>query len=101
MAVDLGRRKIPTMRGLESLVGKIFARARGKKLGGSDIASRIDVELDRHADGAADGCASFPGHIGHDFIEHFALRDDASGRLCGNVGANRSRCRRGFDRRSG
>ena len=101
MAVDLGRGKIPPMRGLDSLVGKIFARAMGKKLGGSDIASRIDVELDRHTDRAADGCASFLGHIGHDFIEHFALRDDAGERLCGNVSANRSRGRRGFDRRCG
>ena len=55
MAVDLGGREIPAVRGLQGLVGKIFARAGGREFGGRNIACRIDMELDGYPDGSADG----------------------------------------------
>ena len=55
VAVDLGGREIPAVRGLQGLVSEIFAGAGGKDFRGGNIARRIDMELDRYADGAADG----------------------------------------------
>ena len=59
VAVYLGGGKVPTMRGLQRLVGKISAGAGGEKFGGSDVAGGVDMELDGNVNGAADGGARF------------------------------------------
>jgi hypothetical protein len=57
VAIDLGGCKVPTMRGLQRLVGEISARAGGEEFGGSDVAGGVDMELDGNVNGAADGGA--------------------------------------------
>ena len=59
VAVDLGGCKVPTMRGLQRLVGKISAGAGGEKFGGCDVAGGVDMELDGNVNGAADGGPRF------------------------------------------
>jgi len=59
VAVDLGGGKVPTMRGLQRLVGEISARAGGEEFGGGDVAGGVDMELDGNVNGAADGGARF------------------------------------------
>ena len=59
VAVDLGGSKVPTMRGLQGLVGEISAGAGGEEFGGSDVASSVDMELHCDVNGAADGGARF------------------------------------------
>ncbi len=79
MAIHLGWGKVPAVRGLQRLIGKISTGAGGKEFGGSNVACRINVELYGYSDGAADGGASPGRDIRHDLIEHFALRDGAGG----------------------
>ena len=55
----LGWGEIPTMRGLQRLVGKISAGAGGEKFSGGDVAGGVDMELDGNVNGAADGGARF------------------------------------------
>jgi hypothetical protein len=59
VAVDLGRCKVPTMRGLQGLIGKISAGAGGEKFSGSDVAGGVDTELDGDVNGATNGGARF------------------------------------------
>ena len=79
VAVDLGRREIPAVRGLQGLVCEILAGAAGKEFRGGNIAGRIDVELDGDADGAADGGAGAGRDFGHDLLENFAGDDGGVG----------------------
>ena len=59
VAVDLGGCKVPTMRGLQRLVGEISARSGGEEFGGSNVAGGVDMELNGNVNGAADGGARF------------------------------------------
>ena len=98
--VDLGRGKVPTMRGLQGLVGEILARAGREEFSGCDVAGVIDVELDGYVNSAADSGARFGRNVGHDLLEDFALRDGTGGwfrdslhtRRLGDAGEG---CRRG------
>jgi len=91
VAIHLGWSKVPAVRGMQRLLGEIFARAWGKEFGGSNVARRIDVELYGHADGTADGGARPGGDVRHDLIEHFALGDRADGRRHSRLDARRIR----------
>ncbi len=59
VAVDLGGGKVPTMRGLQGLVGEISAGAGGEEFGGRDVAGGVDMELDGNVNSAADSGARF------------------------------------------
>ena len=89
VAVDLGGSKIPTMRGLQGLVGEISAGAGGEEFGGSDVAGGVDTELDGNVNGATDGGARFGRNIGHDLLEDFALDYGASARFRNGLHAGR------------
>ena len=89
VAVDLGGREIPAVRGLQGLVSKILAGSGRKQFRGGNIAGGIDVELNGYADGAADGGERPRRDFGHDLIEHFALSDGTSSRLGSGLDARR------------
>ena len=89
MAIDLGGREIPVVRGLQGLVSKILAGAGGKEFRGGNIAGGVDVELDGYADGAPNGGERPRRDFGQDLIEHFALSDGTRGGLGGGLEARR------------
>ena len=72
LAVHFRWRKFPSARGVQGLLGKIFARAGGIEVRSYNISRRIHADSHADAHRAANGVSGFLGHVRQDLIEDFA-----------------------------